>query len=146
MRLEVLATQFFKKHGLDYIKPYFSQNALELNMPGKIMLEGIVHDLKHQRSAQYIAARFHFSLVCLIKAVAKELEVDRIAFSGGVFQNQMLVDLLIHHLQPDHKLYFHERLSPNDENISYGQLVYYQVQNEKQSITSHERIKHEVFN
>ncbi|MDE3213395.1 MAG: hypothetical protein KGM98_09180, partial [Bacteroidota bacterium] len=28
-------------------------------------------------------------------------------------------------LQESYSLYFHQDLSPNDENISYGQMVYY---------------------
>jgi hydrogenase maturation protein HypF len=39
-----------------------------------------------------------------------------------------LVDLLQHHLENKYELYFHQSLSPNDENISFGQLIYHQIQ------------------
>jgi hydrogenase maturation protein HypF len=49
--------------------------------------------------------------------------MKRLAFSGGVFQNAVLVDLLIHHLSKDFTLFFHKELSPNDENIAFGQMI-----------------------
>jgi hydrogenase maturation protein HypF len=63
--------------------------------------------------------------VHLIGIVSKKAEVRKIAFSGGVFQNAVLVDLCKIYLNKTNELYFHRYLSPNDENISFGQLVYY---------------------
>jgi hypothetical protein len=40
-------------------------------------------------------------------------------------KNALLVDLLVRHLSKDFHLYFHRQLSPNDENISFGQLNYW---------------------
>ena len=48
-----------------------------------------------------------------------------LAFSGGVWQNALLVDLAIDVLGEKFYLHFHEKLSPNDENISFGQLNYF---------------------
>ena len=72
-----------------------------------------------------IAAKFHISLVNLIGHEAEKQEVKKIAFSGGVFQNALLIDLIITLLQDDFELIFHQRLSANDENISYGQLAWF---------------------
>ncbi|MCB0299344.1 MAG: hypothetical protein KDE52_04765, partial [Calditrichaeota bacterium] len=44
-------------------------------------------------------------------------------FSGGGFQNALLVDLS-KLILGDYQLFFHRHLSPNDENISFGQLVF----------------------
>ena len=41
----------------------------------------------------------------------------------------ILTDLMIHHLGEKNELYFHDQLSPNDENISFGQLVYLKIEN-----------------
>ena len=62
-----------------------------------------------------------------VKIVANNLKIKQIAFSGGVFQNGLLVDLIQHHLAEDFDLYFHQQLSPNDENISFGQLIIHQI-------------------
>ena len=61
----------------------------------------------------------------LVEIIANNLQIKNIAFSGGVFLNSVLVDLLHLHLDRKFELYFHKKLSPNDENISFGQMVYY---------------------
>jgi hydrogenase maturation protein HypF len=73
---------------------------------------------------EIISSRFHLTLVEIVRSIAEEGNYHKIAFSGGVFQNGFLVDLLIDRLDKDFQLHFHEELSPNDENIAYGQLSY----------------------
>lgn len=74
-----------------------------------------------------IALKFHVSMVKYIKMLARQHELEHLTFSGGVFQNGLLVDLIHRDLGSNFKLYFHEELSPNDENISYGQLIKYYI-------------------
>ena len=57
--------------------------------------------------------------------MAELQETKQIAFSGGVFQNTVLIDMLKEMAKNDYKLFFNRNLSPNDENISYGQIMYY---------------------
>ncbi len=83
----------------------------------------LLADLTRQ-SAEVIAARFHLTLVAWIQEVARDQNIRAIGCSGGVFQNALLVDLLQRAL-PDYQLYFHEQLSPNDENIAYGQIIHH---------------------
>lgn len=73
---------------------------------------------------EIIGSRFHLTLVEIVRSIAVEGNYHNVAFSGGVFQNGFLVDLLIDRLGKDFQLHFHEELSPNDENIAYGQLAY----------------------
>ena len=82
-------------------------------------------DIQNKESVQFIAAKFHYSLVHLVDNVAIAAGTNKIAFSGGVFLNSILVDLLQYHLGNKYQLFFHRNLSPNDENISFGQVVYY---------------------
>ena len=63
--------------------------------------------------------------------IAKAKGCKKIAFSGGVFQNGLLVDLTIEHLSKNYDLFFHKELSPNDENISFGQLIYHEITNKR---------------
>ncbi|MDV7395338.1 hypothetical protein RZS08_28380, partial [Arthrospira platensis SPKY1] len=70
----------------------------------------------------YIAAKFHWSLACAIRPVAEAAGARRVAFSGGVWQNALLVDMAALALGPDFELLFHRELSPNDECIAFGQL------------------------
>jgi len=73
------------------------------------------------------ALKFHASLVEIVAMTRDAWNIHKVAFSGGVFQNSVLMDLLIRRLDGECKLYFHEQLSPNDECISFGQLMSYMI-------------------
>lgn len=102
--------------------------------PPESFREDLIADLGH-RSASEIAARFHCTLVELVRQTADTQKTRRLAFSGGVFQNTLLVDLLYERL-PNYTLYFHAQLPPNDENIAYGQLIHYALNHETAPVTS----------
>ena len=121
MQLEELAENYFQEYGYDFSESYFSESFK--TVPTKLIIEGILIDIQAQKSNEFIAAKFHYSLIKSVEIIAKQLNIKQIAFSGGVFQNAVLVDLLIHHLTENFELFFHKRLSPNDENISYGQMI-----------------------
>lgn len=124
--LENLAQNYLNHHGFNFDGDY-----LDLGLPGatdwsgQSILGGIADDLQDRKPADYIAAKFHYTLTRVIENVIQQTKVQQVAFSGGVFQNACLVDLLVWKLQDRCKLFFHQQLSPNDENIAYGQLVYY---------------------
>jgi hydrogenase maturation protein HypF len=94
----------------------------------KPLLEQVVEDLQSGESAEQIAYSVHLSLAHLVKQMAIVAGVHKIAFSGGVFQNALLVDLLEEELGGTFELYFHQQLSPNDESIALGQLAYVHLQ------------------
>jgi hydrogenase maturation protein HypF len=48
-----------------------------------------------------------------------------LAFSGGVFQNTVLIDMIKEMAKNDYELFFNINLAPNDENVSYGQIMYH---------------------
>ncbi|MDR1517454.1 MAG: hypothetical protein LBS52_05060, partial [Dysgonamonadaceae bacterium] len=99
----------------DYLHENFSAKELLL----RIMDELPLH------KPETIALNFHYTLIKMIEKIAVLNHSKAIAFSGGVFQNSLLVDLAIDMLSPNFELYFHENISPNDENIAFGQLNYY---------------------
>jgi len=86
------------------------------------MLEHIIDDIEHSIPAGEIAFKFHAYLADVVYTIVKTKEYKKVLFSGGVFQNALLVDLIIERLKKN-ELYFHRDLSPNDENISVGQLA-----------------------
>ncbi|MBK6482385.1 MAG: hypothetical protein IPG01_04455 [Chitinophagaceae bacterium] len=90
------------------------------------IIEQIVNDFNRGRPAKEIAAIFYKSLVNIIDKVVINTNTHRIAFSGGVFQNAVLVDLINLQLGKTHKVYFHKQLPPNDECIAFGQLMHFQ--------------------
>lgn len=89
------------------------------------IIKNIYEDIKKGVSKQRIIVNFLFTLAISILEIAKSKNHKQIAFSGGVFQNTTLVDLLLELAPKEIKLYFHKELSPNDENISFGQIMYY---------------------
>jgi hydrogenase maturation protein HypF len=117
MKLEAAATKYYlefrgdpKTRNIQYIKQFSSIISRLLS----IQEEGV----------EKRAFQFHRDLVGYILSQVKSQGIKKVAFSGGVFQNQLLVDLIIDHLDGDYELYWHQQLSPNDENISFGQLMY----------------------
>lgn len=95
------------------------------NIPGRKLIRVLKSHLEDGREIGQLAGDFIFTLANLILEKAEQETVTKIAFSGGVFQNALLVGL-IHHLNSgSHELYFHRELSPNDENIPFGQLMYH---------------------
>ncbi|MBT8229209.1 MAG: carbamoyltransferase HypF, partial [Bacteroidia bacterium] len=124
MRLENAADNYFRNHlpglGLSYLE---NENGSD-EIFNKIILS-VVSDILKQVSKELVAARFHASLADYIARIANKYNIKKLAFSGGVFQNAWLIDLIQLFLNKDHALYFHQAFSPNDENISFGQLMYY---------------------
>lgn len=143
MQLEAMAMKYFQLHGLDFTSSYFNEDAHYYHqIPTKTLMAKIIMDIQKGESKEFIAAKFHFSLMKIIKIIANNLKIKQITFSGGVFQNSLLVDLILYHLKVDFQLYFHKELSPNDENISFGQLVCFQIEKQKKSLLNHKSNKH----
>lgn len=133
--LQVEAEKHFHKQGLSFGESYCTSDNPN-NFSGKKLMHNILIDLANDYDKSHIAAKFHLTLVHWISQVARKNEIKKIGFSGGVFQNTLLVDLLIYHLKNRYELLFHKALSPNDENISFGQLIYAEIvaKNAKESL------------
>lgn len=124
MRLEDMANRYFRQS-----MPSLEMSYLEVDQGTEELIFSLISHILEDRNKgvdpELIAARFHVSLVDCIDRQAKELNFDTIAFSGGVFQNTWLVELIRRFLGRKYELLFHEEMSPNDENISFGQIMYY---------------------
>ncbi|UII75385.1 carbamoyltransferase HypF [Flagellimonas sp. HMM57] len=96
-------------------------------VPSKKIIQSIYRELERSVSIEQIAASFIHTLALVVIKVAKKNGLNTIACSGGVFQNVVLVDkLTVLAEKQEIKLKFNRILSSNDENISFGQLCYYQ--------------------
>lgn len=111
----------------------------------KILRHCLAMLLGHEKNAA-IALAFHKMLVSWIFDTASAAQTRHIAFSGGVFQNALLVDLLLDQCPYDHRLYFHQKLSPNDENIAFGQLCYFFLQERNNTKASANHLIDKVTN
>ena len=126
MWLEKISQEKFPTDFTDFhrLKDYLKNDEFE-NIPTKKLFSKILEEKKLGKSAGEIGLNFHFTLIIAIEKIAQRFAVKKLAFSGGVWQNALLVDLAIEFLGDKFELHFHEKLSPNDENISFGQLNYY---------------------
>ncbi|OPZ83308.1 MAG: Carbamoyltransferase HypF [bacterium ADurb.Bin429] len=71
-----------------------------------------------------MSARFHNALVAMIVAVARAVGVERVALTGGCFQNRYLTERSVERLRAaGFRPYWHQRVPPNDGGIALGQLA-----------------------
>lgn len=142
-RLEALASSYVNQKGVPTERVY-GHLVSDTSSPivTELVLADLIADVSQGVPAGQIAARFHYSLVQQVRAVADAAGIQHLAFSGGVFQNALLVDLLHEYLPSSFHAYFHQELSPNDENISFGQMAYYYIQ---QQAATHQNQSNYVF-
>ena len=118
----ILLENSLGKYDLKNCKNYLNSTDV---ISGSKIISAVYNDIQQGNSTKNIIANFLFTLATSILQIAKKQHFKHIAFSGGVFQNTTLVDMLIELAPQEIKLYFHKELSPNDENISFGQFMYY---------------------
>jgi hydrogenase maturation protein HypF len=94
-------------------------------IPTKALIRNLFFDYKKGETKEKVIANFFYTLATLIFQIAKNYNFKHIAFSGGVFQNTTLIDMIKEIGEKEYKLYFNINLAPNDENISFGQIMHY---------------------
>jgi hydrogenase maturation protein HypF len=71
-----------------------------------------------------MARKFHNTLAEMIVQVAGKHVGLPVALSGGCFQNRLLTELTVARLEAGGvKVYWHQRVPPNDGGIALGQVV-----------------------
>ena len=75
-----------------------------------------------------IGARFHRTVaeiaVDICRRARETTDLNEVALSGGVWQNQILLDLVRDGLrQEDFVVYFHQQVPSNDGGLALGQAV-----------------------
>ncbi|MCB0586913.1 MAG: carbamoyltransferase HypF, partial [Phaeodactylibacter sp.] len=131
MLLEQMAHRYCRKNGLEIRGLHEEGWKKNGQISTSRLMAGILESLGRGERTEYIAAKFHRSLIGVVEMVAKRAGVEKLAFSGGVFQNALLVDMAQHYLGKKYSLYFHRQLSPNDESVSFGQLMCYFISKQK---------------
>ncbi len=88
------------------------------------MVRAILDDVRRGTASGMIAAGFHRGLVEGIAEVAREVGCERVALSGGCFQNRLLCEWAAKRLGGEgFEVLMHQRLPPNDGSISFGQVM-----------------------
>ncbi|HUZ07163.1 MAG TPA: carbamoyltransferase HypF [Candidatus Paceibacterota bacterium] len=87
------------------------------------MIEAILDDVKAGVSAGKISAKFHNALAEAMVTIAKSFGLDRVALSGGCFQNRYLTERVVRRLREEKfQPYWHQRVPTNDGGIALGQI------------------------
>jgi hydrogenase maturation protein HypF len=119
----ILLENSISNYNIKSCKSYLS--APEKGISAIEIIKNMVDDFQNGNPKDQLILNFLYTLAFSIIEIAKSNNYEHVAFSGGVFQNTTLVDIIIELAPKEIKLYFHKDLSPNDENISFGQLMYY---------------------
>lgn len=94
----------------------------------KIVL-GVVEDLRKGVPKEVISLKFHNTVVSMIVEVVEIMSrvkrVNKVALSGGVFQNGFILDGVVKSLSNrGFEVFIHRKVPPNDGGLSLGQSVY----------------------
>jgi len=111
----------------DYHPPYDYEIQKDIIKPDGIFPE-IIKDLKNSISKDIIASRFHSTIADMIvnmcNRIRKDSHLDRVALSGGVFQNMILLRQVVNQLRDEgFNVYIPQRVPANDGGISLGQAA-----------------------
>ena len=120
----ILLENCISHYELENCQSYLSEfDGVEI--PTRSLFWNLYSDYKNGAAKEIVITNFLYTLATLILQIAKKHELKRIALSGGVFQNTVLIDMLLELADGEYELFFNRNLSPNDENISFGQINYY---------------------
>ncbi len=88
------------------------------------MIASILGDLARGVSIGEISAKFHNTLAEAVVTVARRSGEQRVALSGGCFQNRYLLERTVKRLRAEGFLAsWHQRVPTNDGGIALGQVV-----------------------
>jgi hydrogenase maturation protein HypF len=118
---------------LEMVADESQDGAYEFDCSGKVIkaspvICSIVADLVRHVPTPVIAARFHNAVARLISEIARRIGTERglhrVALSGGVFQNRLLLNRTMKLLDAaGFEVLTHNRVPPNDGCVSLGQAV-----------------------
>lgn len=122
MRMEALAAHYRQQP-----RAYYRLPLVDGQLEYRALVTGVLADLAQKKDAGWIAWKVFCTLAKAVGTVQEHFGVRKLTFSGGVFQNALLTELVIEQLAQKAYLYFHRQLSPNDECIGFGQLACFQL-------------------
>ncbi len=94
-------------------------------VPTSRLWKALYEDYLKGTKKETIVLKFLYTLAKVVVDMAAFTGIKKIALSGGVFQNTVLIDMIQELSKDKLELFFNINLAANDENISYGQVMYY---------------------
>ena len=124
MELEWLATQSAESSAYEFEITAPASDAAPAELDWAPMVRGLMADVILKMKQEAMARKFHNTLAEMIARVAGEHAGLPVALSGGCFQNRLLTELTVARLEAAGvKVYWHQRVPPNDGGIALGQVV-----------------------
>ena len=121
----ILLENAIAEYEMDELKGYASvQN--NLKVPTQTLWKNLYKDFSAGVTKERIILNFLYTLARLVVEMGALTGAAKIAMSGGVFQNAVLVDMIKILSRNRYELFFNRNLAPNDENIAFGQLKYHE--------------------
>jgi hydrogenase maturation protein HypF len=88
------------------------------------MMLGVINDIRRGVPAGMVSAKFHNTMAESVVTVARRVGEERVALSGGCFQNKYLTERAVRRLRGEgFRPYWHQRVPPNDGGVALGQIV-----------------------
>jgi len=92
------------------------------------MIRAIVGDIHSRLPAAQISGKFHRTIAELLaqscRSARAKVKINKVALSGGVFQNQLLLKQLLDRLHSfDFEVFTNHEVPPNDGGLSLGQAA-----------------------
>ena len=88
------------------------------------MVRAMVTDRDRGKRVGEIAAGFHETLASMMVSVARKFGEERVALSGGCFQNRRLTEAVLRRMREGgFRPVWHQQIPPNDGGIALGQVV-----------------------
>jgi hydrogenase maturation protein HypF len=101
-----------------------TNNTPRFSLDPREMLTQILEDLSNRVDASVISARFHLGLAEAVLSVARKVEVETVALTGGCFQNRLLTERCRSVLSMQgHRVLLHHQVPPNDGGLALGQVA-----------------------
>ena len=123
MWLEAMAWRHLRRAGWHFDQGLWPEAHLP-QWPVTPLLQRLIALRRSGLETERLAAWFHYSLAYQIGETALQAGTRKVACSGGVFQNRLLVEWLERLWGRSLELFFPERLPPNDEQIAFGQIAW----------------------
>lgn len=125
IELEALA----EKADTDTVYPYaIASTADGLVLDMRLMLQGVIVDLKGAEPRSLIARRFHNTIARATTDLCEKIRTasgnNRVVLSGGSFQNKLLTEGIFSGLvDKGFEVFTHRLVPPNDGGLALGQAV-----------------------
>ncbi len=124
MELEWLAAQSTDTGTYEFALTDAATSGTPSELDWAPMVRGLLADVERNAKQQTMAKKFHNTLAEMIARVAAEHAGVPVVLSGGCFQNRLLTELTVARLEAAGvKVYWHQRIPPNDGGIALGQVV-----------------------